>query len=1071
MCGIFGIVSKNEKVYNDTVSKIDEHKKQKIIDNLTPRGPDSVGEFHDEKCYFLSSRLKICDKDEASDQPYLSNGIVLVFNGEIYNYTELRTYLIEKGYVFSTFSDTEVIIRLYEESGLSFVDKMIGMFAFCLYDTKRKEVYIFRDRMGVKPLHYYEDENIIIFSSDIPSIYDCLDEKTRQVLPSSISSYLSYRNVIGENTFFNKIKKLIPGHYILVHRLQSTMHQYWSLNPKEISTLSDLYDSINGLNSTLHKAVFRNLPQEHEEINIFLSGGLDSSAIVYYTSDMMKNNLLRNKKINTYSIGFDTMNEFEYANLVADKFQTNHNNIVTDTDEYFESMIDLISFKGEPLNIPNEPLINIMTQRVKEMGNVVLSGEGMDELLHGYGRLFISYYNHLNDESIPFYEYFMKKYAYISEEYKKQLFQPYIWNVQTSKMNNIPQLYPESINEDDRLKTLFETTFSECSFNEVHKQDRISYTMLKLHLPALLARLDNSTMLSSVEGRVPFLDHDVIEYCFYKIDHEHKIKLLKSETSLCTLIDTPAEKISEIMDSPKFILKEMLYDKLPIDVITRKKVGFTVPLERILFEKYEVINKIFDEGYIHKLNIFNLKDLSIRFKNQTYQQYDVFTLWLLVNLEIFAQLFIFNVHITDVKSFFLVDPKYKYDKCKLIERIIIKPERQLERYIKFYIIKSLFDKYDIEYFAYGGTMLGCIRHEGFIPWDDDIDLMLLEDQCVKITNDLRLELLYAGFQIKKTPEGYKIFDFTDNQFFVDVFIARFVDASHTRIDYASSHFLEHFPGRYIERDELYPLKEYKFGFFALKGMNEPKNYFSRCNFGDYNNCAIISCLHDHENNDLLKLFLTTYNLSNLIVRDKSLLTYKDSVTYTDDWQNYFNRMKEYIPYDFIPANYIALNPDLDPKYYDDVESYIHYINHGRFENRVYTFEKVLPMDFDIRGYRCLNPEIAQYTDNQLRAHYANIGSKSNLQYNLRSLLPFDFDVDAYAYLNPDLEKMTEYQLIYHYIHIGKKENRFYTKDGYLPIDFNYKKYMKLNSDLIFTNERDAVIHYIKLGRSEQRNYK
>jgi asparagine synthetase B (glutamine-hydrolysing) len=853
--------------------------------------------------------------------------------------------------------------------------------------------------------------------------------------------------------------------------MQSTKHQYWNLNPENISSLPDLYDSIDGLNSVLHKAICRNLPQEQEDINIFLSGGLDSSAIVYYTYDMIKNNLLNNKRIHTYSIGFDNMNEFEYANLVSEKFQTNHTNIVTDTDEYFEKMIDLISFKGEPLNVPNEPLISIMSDHVKEMNNIVLSGEGMDELLHGYGRLFISYYNYLNDMSIPFSEYFMKKYSYISEDYKKEILQPYIWNVQTSKINLLPHFFPESINEDIKLKTIFDNTFSECSLNDIHKQDQISYIMLKLHLPALLARLDNATMLTSVEGRVPFLDHDVIEYCFYKIAHEHKIKLLKTETSLCTLIETPPENISEIIDSPKFILKEMLLDKLPIDTITRKKVGFAVPIERLLFEKYEVINKIFDDGFINKLNIFNLKDLAERFKNQTFQKYDVFTVWLLTNLEIFTQLFIFNIHISDVKSFFLVDPQYKYDKCKLIERILIKPEQQLERYIKLYIIKSLFEKYDIEYFAYGGTMLGCIRHEGFIPWDDDIDLMILEDQCVKITIDLRLELLYAGFQIKKTPEGYKIFDYTDNSFFVDVFIARFVDASHTRIHYASQTFLDWFPQRYIENTEIYPLKDYQFGFFSLKGMNNPNPYFSRCNFGDYLNCAIISALHDHENNDLLQLFLNNYNLKALILRDKSLLTYKDNVTYTDDWHQYFNRMKEYIPLDFIPANYLALNTDLDPKFYDDIELYIHYINYGRFENRIYTFDKVLPIDFDIRGYKCLNPEIAHFNDNQVKAHYANIGSKNNLQYNLRSLLPFDFDVDDYAYLNPDLEKMSEYQLIYHYIHVGKKENRYYTQEGYLPIDFNYKKYMKLNNDLKFNNEREGIIHYIKVGREEKRNYK
>lgn len=1056
MCGIFGIISKDEKKYTEITAKVKDYKKQKILENLTPRGPDSNGEYYGEKCYFLSSRLRICDNDNSSNQPFDTDGIVIVFNGEIYNHAELRDELIanDKNIHFQTKSDTEVIIKLYDKEGASFIDKLIGIFAFCLYDTRRKEVFLYRDRFGVKPLFYYETDGYLIFSSDIPSILECIDNQP-DVLPTSISSYLSFRNVVGQNTFFNNIKKIEPGHYIMVHRAVASTHDYWSLDPSKIDTVPDLYEASNNLQKILVNAVQRNIPQT-DVLNIFLSGGLDSSSIVYFANNLIKEGIVQPKKIKTYSIGFDTANEFDYALIVADKFQTEHTNIITNTDEYVENMIDLIQFKGEPLNVPNEPLINIMSKHVKSSGDIILSGEGADEILYGYGRLFISYYNYLNDTSVPFSEYFLDKYSYISEEYKKSILSPKVWE---TKMKY-----------DIEIKNIFHKTFDECTRSDFHYQDRIGYAMLKLHLPCLLARLDNASMMASVEGRVPFLDHDVVEYCFYRIPREFKIKLLK-EVSISELMEKSPIDISEKLDSPKHILKVMLQHELPVDVIKRKKVGFSVPIERILMEKFEVIIKMLESGYLNKMNLFNLTELTERFKKQTLQQYDNFTLWLLLNLEMFAQLFIYKIPISDVKTFFLVDPQYKYEKTKLIERIFISYDTQVQRYIKLYIIKSLFEKYNIEYFAYGGTMLGCVRHQGFIPWDDDIDLMIMEDQQIKITNELRMELLYAGFQIKKSTEGYKIFDYENNSFFVDIFVAQYTNMEKTEINYNSHYFLENFPGRFITTEELYPLTKYKFGFFELNGIKEPENYFSRCNYGDYLRCAIVSQLHDKTNNDLLQAFLKKYGLTNLLIRDASMLSYKYELAYTDDWKQYFNRMKELIPSDFNPYSYLMLNGDLKQGTYDDIDLYIHYIMHGRFENRVYNMDTVLPGDFDVKGYRCLNPDLSDKTDQQLRAHYITIGKNMKRKYNIRSLLPYDFDADKYKYLNPDIANLSEEKLIYHYIYSGKAEKRYYTTDGIVPDDFNYERYIKLNPDLKISNKQEAVIHYVFHGHKENRRYK
>jgi len=1059
MCGIFGLITKQSN--DNKMQELVHSKNTKILEHMKHRGSDSDGMFSDPKCYLLCSRLNMCDTDMDISLPFCCGDIVVVYDGVIFNYNELREQLINEGKYFRTMSEVEVIVKCYETYGSEFVERLIGQFSICIYDLKRREVYIYRDRLGVKPLFYYESVNYFIFSSSINAIRECF-ENNLSIRQASISSYLSFNNVIDENTFHDGIKKLAPSSYVLIHKNIATKFNYWNLSQDNVNTSPDIYDSINRLDEKLLTVIKRNLPNE-DNINIFLSGGLDSSTIVAYINKLFDIDSSLTKKIHTYSIGFDSDNEFPYASLVADKFQTEHENIITNADDYIESMIDLISFKGEPLNVPNEPLIYIMAQKTKTNGNIILSGEGMNDLLHGYGKLFISYYNYLNDPSEPFYRYFIEKYNSLPSEYKKNLFQ----KTQQEMLTKF---------EEDDAK-LFEQCFAKC--DDLHYQDKIGYIMLKLHLPGILAQLDNATMLASVESRVPFLDHDFVEHCFYRIYREHKIMLLKAIPTFELMEKSPAE-ISEKFDSPKYILKQLMTKILPIDVIDRKKVNFTVPIEKILMEKYEIIVQLLTSGSINNLKLFDLSGIKEKFINSSRDDIsssnkcnatDIQALWFILNLEIFSQIFVDNKQISDVKTFFHVDPQYKYEKSKLLDNIVIPFDIQLQRYIKLYIIKSLFEKFNIEYFAYGGTMLGCVRHKGFIPWDDNIDLMIMDEQCPKITGDFLMELLYAGFQIKKSPEGYKIIDFVDegSNFSVDVFIAQYIDDNKTQINFCSPYCLEHFPNRVINTEDLYPLIEYQFGFFTLCGIKDPINYFDNCKFGNYMNCALISKLHMTSRNDVLQAFLTKYNVKHLIVRDMARVSHRDNVVYTEDWKQFFNRTKENIPIDFNTKNYQLLNADLSE--YNNIDLYIHYIMHGRFEKRLYSFDAILPPDFDINGYKCLNPDLSKLSDHMLRVHYVTTGRHTNRKYNIRSLLPYDFDSNRYKYLNKDLDKLSEEELIYHYIHQGCKEKRYYSYDGILPTDFSYIGYVKCNRDIKLHNEREAIIHYINTGRKESRKYK
>lgn len=1066
MCGIFGVITKNN-TEGTKMQEIAISRRTKILEHLKLRGPNSSSMFGDTKCYLLCCKLNVCESDEdmptenseqLSETILTSGDIVLAYDGQISNNNELRKQLIAEGKHFTSYSDSEIIVKCYEVYGSEFVERLTGQFAFCLYDTKRKEVYLYRDRFGIKPLYYYESNEYIIFSSSINAIRECFDIKPI-ILHSSISTYLSFGNVIGTETFYENIKKLEPGHYILIHKHIATIFNYWDLNQSNVNAYPDIYESMSHLETKLTSAIMRNTPQS-EIINIFLSGGLDSSTIVYYVKKLIDTGIINAKSIHTYSIGFDSENEFIYASLVAEKFQTYHENISTNTDEYIESMIDLISFKGAPLNTPNEPLTYIMSKKVtsNNVGNIILSGEGIDELLHGYGQLFISHYNYLNDTSIPFYKYFIDKYSYshhcLPHEYKQKLF----------KSSAIPMINVS----DENNSRLFDECFTKC--NELHYQDRIGFAMIKLHLPCLLDVLDNATMFASIEGRVPFLDHDFAEYCFNRIYREHKIMMLK-DIKLTDLMDKKPEDISEKFDSPKYILKQLMNSRLPLDVLSRKRSNFNVPINIILSEKFEIIIQMLTEGSIHHLGLFDLDELKQRFASQSYDQCDMYALWLLLNLEIFSQLFVDMKQISDVKTFFHVDPLFKYEKDKLLERIIIPYDVQLQRYIKFYIIKTLFEKFNIEYFAYDSTLLGCVRHKGFIPWDDNINIMIMEEQCAKFTGDFLMELLYAGFQIKKSLTGYEISDFLDTScnFFINVYTAQFMNTENTFINFSSQQLIDELPNRHIGTNDLYPLVQYQFGFYTIYGIKDPIKYFEQCEFGNYMHCATIKQLHNHENNDVLQAFLSKYNMSSLIVRDISLITHVDKVIYTDDWKHFFNRTKNFIPSDFNPINYKLLNGSLANL--DTMELYVHYIMHGRFDKLLYNIDTVLPPDFDIKGYRCLNSDIAHLSDHLLRVHYVTTGKNTNRKYNIRSLLPYDFVPETYKYLNSDLSDMTEDQLISHYINIGCNSKLYYKTEGVLPVDFDAKKYMRINKDLKLTSEQSAIIHYINIGRKESRKYK
>ena len=386
MCGILGIIDKN--------NSIDRNIFEKALNLLKHRGPDNKGIFHDKNFYLGHRRLSILDLSNVASQPMISKckNYVIIFNGEIYNFLELRNELSKKGYRFYTNCDTEVLLNAFIEYGIEVVNKLNGMFSFCVYDKKKTTFYLVRDRFGIKPLYYYLDKTKFIFSSEIKAILKLLNSKP-SLNYKALSSYLSYRYPILNDSFFNHIYSLPPAHYMKIDiKLQKTnIIQYWDVLDKIKHQEQDLGEEyyIHTLKNLLFSSVKHRMTSD-VPVGSFLSGGIDSSIITALMTTISKNTL------KTFTIGFDIKgyNEFEFSDIISKKFKTQHYKILLKSNDYIDNIEKLISFKDHPLSVPNEVLLFLMSKELSKYIKVVLSGEGADELFAGYGKIYRSPYDY-----------------------------------------------------------------------------------------------------------------------------------------------------------------------------------------------------------------------------------------------------------------------------------------------------------------------------------------------------------------------------------------------------------------------------------------------------------------------------------------------------------------------------------------------------------------------------------------------------------------------------------------------------------------------------------------------------
>lgn len=623
MCGILGAHGPYDKKNFIKSINLQKH-----------RGPDDFGYMELDEVKLGHRRLSIIDVSKKSHQPMKSKNerYTIVFNGEIYNFNEIKKKLKKNGINFFSNGDTEVLLNAYIFYGERVLEHLRGMFAFCIYDKIEKSFFIARDRLGIKPLYYHHSNGKFIFSSEIKSILNLIENYTLNL--NSVSSYLSFRYTIGEETFFNEIKELPPSFYLKYKDNKVSLKEYWSLKKLFLNKKNFRYNKSRLLLKKILEKSIKLRTISDVPVGAFLSGGLDSSLL---TSILSKKKLI-SKKLHTYTVGIkNDRNEFEYAQVIKKKYNLNHHEILIDRKKYLSSIAKLIKFKDSPLGIPNEILLYYMAKNMKKNISVVLSGEGADELFAGYGRIYgidedfkklknknknkilknklIQKYKKLNFSNE--FDHFLNQYEYFSLSLKKKIFKNNfnVAKIEKSLKNKLGKHFPIS--------------------KKINYFDSIMYFFLKVHVRGLLNRIDAMTMASGIEARVPFLDHHLVNLAI-NIPKKFKIKKYKN----FKYDNFISDEISEKKSITKFILKDAYKNLIPDKIIQREKLGFPVSLENV-FNNNNIIEKLvikFNNSIL--LNKFFKKSVILKLlkkKNKNYKE--SFLIWMLLNLIIFYKIY------------------------------------------------------------------------------------------------------------------------------------------------------------------------------------------------------------------------------------------------------------------------------------------------------------------------------------------------------------------------------------------------------------------------------------------------
>lgn len=549
MCGIVGIVGREKLT-------IDREVFLRARDTMIHRGPDDAGIYQDENVMLGHRRLSIIDLGGGHQPMAAANKEVwIVFNGEIYNFRELRGELLNKGHTFHTSSDTEVILQLYLEEGTNGFTRLNGIFAFAIWDRRTQECHLVRDQMGVKPLYYAITPHGLVFASEIKTLL-----ATTLVEPDlaidSLSEYLIFRDVAGERTMFRGIKRLQPGHRLSITSSKLHNYRYWSVQRKEQEVFDGTFsEAVDALEILLGDAVRMQMVSD-VPLGTFCSGGVDSSLITAIATRHAS------EPINTFSVGFDEtdFDESVYARKVAKHCGTVHHEIRISNREFADDLEKLIWHNDEPLHFPNSVHIHAVSRLARKYVTVVLTGEGADELFGGYPRYQIpSLLARWQRIPVPI-RLLLKTVAHLLGDHRIEKLERYRshpkdWDILMNSASTDTSRLGISDMIANHAITSFRRTLSEETAGSDDPVTRLSLLDQQTYLVSILNRQDKMSMATSIESRVPFLDPRVV--CF--------------ANSL-----PPAYKQGRLDN--KRVVKALALKHLPAEVIKRRKSGFGVPL-------------------------------------------------------------------------------------------------------------------------------------------------------------------------------------------------------------------------------------------------------------------------------------------------------------------------------------------------------------------------------------------------------------------------------------------------------------------------------------------------------------
>jgi asparagine synthase (glutamine-hydrolysing) len=632
MCGINGIALSSRSRRTVSAAML-----ERMRDVLTHRGPDDAGLFLDGRVGLGHRRLSIVDVASGHQPMTNEDGTLhIVYNGEIYNHADFRESLEARGHRYETHCDTETILHLYEEHGQTCVEHLRGMFAFAIWDQQKRELFVARDRLGVKPLYYAQaSDGSFYFASEIKALLETGEIKA-ELNYKALPDHLANHATSGEETLFAGIKRLLPGHTLVWRDGAILINKYWDVSFARTDTNNRSDSDYVAEWSELFSESVRLRLMADVPLGMFLSGGIDSSAIAAVLSGMV------DEPIKTFSVAFQEReaNELEYARLVARAFKTNHHEVVVSPQEFFEALPKLVWHEDEPLAHPSSVALFFVSQLAARHVKVVLTGEGSDELLAGYARYRKTLLNlslgqryqtlvprdvrnaiKMRIAALPLESRLSQKlcrtflaldsdiesiyfdnFAVFSRAMQKELFTAHA-REQVGALDPYAGMIDAFTNNDATLLL-----------------DRLLYADTKTYLHELLMKQDQMSMAASIESRVPFLDHKLVEF---STSLPQRLKLRGATT--------------------KYILRESMKGVLPAEILTRPKMGFPVPIGSwfrgeyaTVIQEYLLSERALDRGIFDPTFVRTLVQRHQAGENHAER------LWALVNFEIWQRQFFDN---------------------------------------------------------------------------------------------------------------------------------------------------------------------------------------------------------------------------------------------------------------------------------------------------------------------------------------------------------------------------------------------------------------------------------------------